>query len=338
MMLLLYHLSLFSACQETIPFWMNEAIEKDFSSFTGSWDIETTWGALKILPGIERAGLVRIHMKNGQIAWEPLFNLEENQQACLQNFLFDLKEFSRYTLDLILCANLSFDRPIFLSFIDFPIFVFNKEIQNHKAILVPPHLSQEEDLLLQNLAFPWNEKIAKAFWRGSTSDSAYSFFDWDFSPRARLALLSVPHRDILDARLLPPTHPSMHLWLDSLSILSSFVPPQEQKNYKYLIALDGKTAPSSFIWELFTGSLVLKADSQYTQWFYPGLIENVHYVSIRPTGGDLIKTILWLLSHDEKAYTIATQSIAFAKQYLNRQMRLLYLEKVLETLDERLIP
>ena len=320
--------------------WVQERIQSDFSIFAdgfSSADIDACLDNLKVMQGIEKAGLVRIHFEAGNFNYEPLFPLNHTQIASLNSFLAALNLLNATKklpeLDFILCLSSNFDRPILLKETNVPIFAVSKERHNHKVILIPRLWKREREISFAQLHIDWNSKTEKAFWRGVGSDEPYTFYDWDRKPRAHLALFCKHHQDIIDAALLKSPHIDAYFtnWIDSLHLFSSYVPPQEQTTYKYLLSLDGISSPSSFEWQLFTKSLIFKTQSNRIEWFYDALVPGVHFIPFHPEINDLAEKIHWAKSHDTQAQTIAAAGYDFAKHHLLDEDAFVYLYLVLNT-------
>jgi hypothetical protein len=320
------------------PLWMRQRIESDLSSFQEGLpltEVALCLQELKKMQGVEVAGLVRIRFVNAKTTCEPLFSLNSEQIAALREFLSALHLLHSVSplpdFDLILSVCPSFDRPLLLMKTSVPIFAVSKERKNRKVVLIPRLWNSDRETLLHPPSYDWGQKIEKALWRGFATDGPYRFYEWDFKPRARLALRSVQHPDLIDAALVPSPalDDYMAQWLENLSLLSAFKPPGEQCSYKYLLSLDGKAAPSSFEWQLFSQSLIFKTESNQIEWFYEALIPGVHYVPFLPNGNDLIEKILWAKSHDDEARAIAENGSLFAADHLLDEEVFVYLYHVL---------
>lgn len=316
---------------------MEQKIQKEFSFFqktVTSDQITVCLQNLKGLQGIEAACLVRIFSVTGAVGYEPQFPLISEQLLALENFLSALELICSITempdFDLILCLGSNFDRPLLLTHTSVPIFAVSKERHNNKIILIPRLWNSEREDLFNHLNCEWEKKKEIAFWRGCATDGTYGFYNWDFNPRAHLALMS---RDLglMDAALVPSSaiDASIQRWLKNLSLCSSFVFPEEQSLFKYLVSLDGKGSPSSFEWQMFSRSLIFKSDSNRIEWFYDLLQPGIHYIPFHPDGDDLPEKILWAKSNDQNARTIAENSFSFAKQHLLDEEVLVYLFHIL---------
>lgn len=326
--------------QDEPPPWMRQQIECDLSLFkkgVSAQDVDACLQTLKAMQGIEVAGLVRIRYANESTNSEPLFPLNSEQSIALEGFLSALQILESFSLlpefDLILSLCPSFDRPLLLTKTAVPVFAVSKERHNRKVVLIPRLWNPGREMLYRNLFIDWERKMDKAIWRGFATDGAYRFYDWDFKPRAHLTLRSRHHRELIDAALVPSPELDNYIagWLGSLSLLSTFIPPEGLSHYKYLLSLDGKAAPSSFEWQLFSQSLIFKAESNQIEWFYEQLRPGVHYLPFDPDGNGLVEKILWAKSHDEEARSIAQNSYHFAMHHFLDEEILIYLYHVLKT-------
>lgn len=288
------------------------------------------------MQGIEATGLALITIAEGQIAFEPFFPLSTQQNSCLQGFLSALNALSAISplpsLSFLMTFQPGFDRPLLVKETTVPIFAISKERGNHKVVLVPRLWNPEREKSAE-LFCGWEEKKEKALFRGATTDGSYGYYDWDFKPRARLALRSRFHRGILDAALIPSASLSPYIdnWMNGMGLLTSYMQPKDQIHFKYLIAMDGRSTPSSLEWQLFSGSAILKTRSNKIEWFYAGLDPDFHYIEFRPDSEDLIEKIQWLKAHNTEAKEIAGNARAFATENLLDDSAFAYLYRVLQT-------
>jgi len=328
--------------EKQTPSWIEEGIDRDMSYFQNGFsssEITLCLEKLNTMPGIELAGLVRIHFINGQLNFEPLKSLSSEQSQSLEGFLSALYLLNSIwplpPLDFILTLNPSFDRPFLLNETFVPIFAVSKEKHNHKVLLVPRLWNPEREMLLTSLSYSscydWNSKIEKALWRGSATDGRYGFYNWDCLPRARLAFHSCHHGDSLDARLISTKilDYSLTQEIEKFNLFAPFLFPQEQSAYKYLISIDGKASPSSFEWQLFSHSLVFKNDSNRIEWFYEALKPQEHFISFNMIPNDLIDKISWARTHDSEAKSMAEKAYHFAESHLLDEEAFVYLYKLL---------
>jgi hypothetical protein len=155
---------------------------------------------------------------------------------------------------------------------------------------------------------PWQERLPKLVWRGSTNEGGYTKSNWHSKPRGYLVFLSKElYPELIDAGF------SMHhpwniqdreffykeLTSPSLSAL-------QQSFYKYQIDIDGVTATfTGLAWKMLAGSIVFKQDSDNVMWFHHLLKPYEHYMPVKRDLSDIVEKLLWAVDHDEQAYAIA---------------------------------
>jgi len=336
--------SLTRKIDSVLPSWMKEGIEEDFRFFKKGISfshISLCLQKLKELPGIEKCGLVEIYANEGAIKSEPLFSLTQEQRKKLDVFIFAIDQLQSIkplsNLHFILSLEPSFNRPFLLKETSIPIFAVSKEKHNSKVILIPRLWN--EDRPFCSFLHPWHLKLEKAIWRGSATDGPYDFLDWDFRPRSRLTLKSRYDLDHIDAGFIPCATLTSYMtqWLKNLHIMSSYVPPEQQMTYKYLVSLDGANSPSSFEWQLFSQSLIFKASSNKIEWFYRGLLPDHHFLVFRADTTDLIDKILWAKTHDDEAKIIADRGYQFASTHLADEEMFVYLYHVLQKYKTKIV-
>jgi hypothetical protein len=320
-------------------YWMQQRIDQDLSLFEkglSANEVAASLKNLKSVQGIEIASLVHIQFSHSKASYEPLFALRTEQIQALEALLSAIELIASICplsdFDLILTLSPSFDRPLCLMNTTVPIFAVSKERHNRKVALIPRLWNSSKETLLHRISCEWSNKREIAFWRGFATDGEYRYYDWDFKPRAQLALFSKYNRDLIDAAIVPSPILDSYIarWIEELSLASPFVYPEEQCHFKYLLALDGKGAASSFEWQLFTQSLLFKADSNKIEWFYDALIPGTHYLTFRPEADDLADQILWAKAHDSEAKAIAENGSRFARENLLDEGALTYLYHLLK--------
>jgi hypothetical protein len=319
--------------------WMQQRIDQDLSLVEkglSANEVATSLKNLKSVQGIEIASLVHVQFSNSKARYEPLFALSAEQTRALEAILSAFELIASICplpdFDLILTLSSSFDRPLCLMHTTVPVFAVSKERHNRKVALIPRLWNSSREELFQRISCEWSDKREIAFWRGFATDGEYRYYDWDFKPRAQLALFSKHQRDLIDAAIVPSPLLDNYIarWIENLSIASPFVYPEAQCHFKYLLALDGKGAASSFEWQLFTQSLLFKADSNKIEWFYDALIPETHYLTFHPETDDLLDQILWAKTHDGEAKAIAENGARFAKENLLDEGALTYLYHLLK--------
>jgi len=336
-------LSLQKKLKNDPPQWMQKRVENDLSYFQkglSSDGIDLCLQNLYEIQGSKNAGLVRVYFSEGIGSISPLYPINAEQKKRAEEFVSALNLLNSISslpdLDFILCVSQSFDRPLLLLNTSVPIFAASKERHNKKVALIPELSSKERETTFKTLHCDWDRKTKKAFWRGCASDGHYGYFEWDCKPRANLCLLSRHHQDLIDAAIIPSSilDNSIKQWMDRLSLLSPFIPLQDQSSYKYLLSLDGSSAASTLTWQLFARSLVFKATSNQIQWFHEELEPGVHYIPFHPRSIDLIEKILWAQNNDEEARAIAQKGYQFAEDYLLDEELFVYLYHLMQSYSQ----
>lgn len=325
--------------------WMDKQIKRDLVAFEEEGiSLEMLEKTLQnILASPEKGYAYLIHYKiiNNKITfWSP--TLRENHPRII-NFINFITEIAKHMklpdVEFLLCAGDSFERPIFLESCQVPIFCIAKRTHNNKVLLFPEteYLSNRVHLfsaiLHANSIHTWENKISKAFWRGSTTGGPYCFY-WDRFPRPSLIVSSYYHPEDVDAAFIKGSfyvdeEPAKTQILRFKS-LEDPVPISHQIQYKYLIAVDGNSWPSSLPWQLLSNSVVLKNDSDYIDWYYEALSPYEHYVPYKNCE-DLLVKINWLRKNDLLAGKISKQATSLAANLFKRETIAVYLYKLLLT-------
>ncbi|CDZ80962.1 hypothetical protein BN1013_01490 [Candidatus Rubidus massiliensis] len=295
-------------------------------------EIRKTWDYLKSLThlGLEKSGLCLVNIENETINYLSLFPLNEEQNLKIQGFISALECLNQFrkipSCDFILALE-NFDRPIVLKQLQIPVFAVSKEKGNHKVWLIPRFWNWDREASFQNSTTPFETKMDSACWRGAPTDGKYEFYSWDLNPRASFCL-KCKNQPLIDAGFYSSGIKSFEKWFVENEISKEYKTPIEQSNYKYLISIDGKNAPSSFEWQLFTGSVVLKKQSNREEWFYPYLKEGKHFLSF-DSEEELLSIIDKLQKNEPFAKELAKNSTSFAIEYLKDINLFDYLQQLL---------
>lgn len=314
--------------------WMDEAISENFSYCLENKitieKLEKTWSEVKA----DTDNFRRYQIINSEII---------GPKGVIYNFLSTLvKLYSVPDIDFIYCSADSYGRTH-----DAPILIASMSRGIPNLILFTdrmfeitrPDLSWNLWIREINNSYskwPWKEKIEKAYWRGTPSDSVYSTETWTRFPRGKLVYLShfIAPDDVdatfcLSAGALGCIRDGDR-FLQSVPIVS-FPPMSDVTQYKYHVNIDGATCVyPTFQWKLLSGGLTFKIHrDEQIQWFYPGLKPSVHYISVQGDLSDLIEKIQWAKTHDEESKQIAENARHFALNNLMPEHILYYCYKVL---------
>ncbi|KAJ3034523.1 hypothetical protein HDV00_004988, partial [Rhizophlyctis rosea] len=187
---------------------------------------------------------------------------------------------------------------------------------------------------------PWEEKISKGFFRGSTSQ--YNFFadNWHVSQRIKIAQYSMRYPELLDAGLtklfkMVPFHgfpaPTKTEILNSTGIATlPSTKIEEQVKYKYIIDIDGGLGSSRKRSILASGSVLIRQESPFYLHYEPLLKPHIHYIPLPPHLQTLPTLLTTLQTHDTYAHHVALAGLVFHKRHLSHTSDILYWSIVLK--------
>lgn len=209
--------------------------------------------------------------------------------------------------------------------------------QSDRKYFVPPRDFNYD------FSIPFNQRKNKAVFRGASTGEGTTI---ETNPRLKLAYLSTKIPDKLDAGITKwNTRVRKEFRNKYLSTIEphklpfglvSFLSPEEQAGYKYIVNVDGHSAAYRFGLELSTGSVVLKADSKYITWFQKYLLPYYHYIPIKSDLSDLEEKIDWCISHENECERIAKNSKEFYQKYLTKDGILDYIQYLLVELSQKM--
>ncbi len=316
-----------------LPSWMQEQITEDLAPFkTSGLTKEDLLYTRKKVPG-----LAHIKIKDNVVTCIKRNGTNKIRlNASLETLEVATKYFTFPDVEFLVSTEDHYDSPFAHINTKCPVFTICKRKGNTRAILWPEFrgLAKKihfiKDCKKYSAQCPWKQKQPIAFWRGHGYGYYKRAHAWDFNERSKVILCSLRHPDLIDAKF--PAGPWADKAIHGLRELADggFRRPQKQVEYKYLLAIDGNTFPSSLIWQLGTDCLVLKNKSEYTEWFYKGLQDGVHYVSFDPDCRDLPSMIEYFNEHDSEAQKIANTGNEFANKYLLWEGPVFYLCELLK--------
>lgn len=205
-----------------------------------------------------------------------------------------------------------------------PVFGFARLASDLYSMLLPdPAFTYSHGYFVERKHFahmretlPWKERKPTIFWRG-TSSGVRS--DWQAAPRIRLAMackeINDPEKiDAYISRVTPEQGSDFAVKLNELGLVRPTCPFEEFLRYRYLIEIDGEVCTwKSMFLKLSSGSLMIKVDSPYVQWYYDKLTPWVHYVPVRADLSDLAAIADWVCSHDEQCAEIAANAFELSQ-------------------------
>ncbi len=317
-----------------VPDWLKEQVEEDIAPFKKGItqnDLNDTYRKF--------THLLKIKIKNNEVTWKSAKDFsQDNRLIRFLDILNESKHIYRFPdCEFLFTVMDCYDYPENLEFCKAPVFTICKQKRNHKAILYPEMRGFKSQMIAMDWiksaeeSLRWRNKLPMAFWRGRSTGILLHPWDWDSIDRAPLVLFSERNPNLVDARFSAVfwSDAETRAWLKENYVVEPSR-PTIQARYKYLLATDGNTFPTSLIWQLAAECTVIKNRSDYIEWFYKGLKEDEHYVSYETDCSDLEEVILDLRENDEKAHHIARNGMRFADDYLNAECAAFYMYYLLK--------
>jgi len=162
---------------------------------------------------------------------------------------------------------------------------------------------------------PFNTKINKIVFAGQLKGTKYNFTtrrDIEMSQREYFYSDAVPKEDYI--------------------IAPKYMEITDMIGYKYLLDIDG-TAGSwdSTAWKLNSGSVILKAESCWRQWFHNDYIPWVHYVPIKDDFSNIKEQYEWCESHQKECLEMVKNcKLLFEKTYRYQNVIDYTVEKIIQ--------
>lgn len=205
-----------------------------------------------------------------------------------------------------------------------PVFCISKHANDTHVILMPDFVKftsapgNIRDAYKGSKRYPWHAKKAQAFWRGTTTGAMIDHTDFERLNRFHLVALSLKRPKDLNARFtgVAQNDSLLEKILKQKGMLDNHLSVSEHLRYRYLLAIDGNTWASSYFWQLFGNSLILKQASFFSEWYHAALKPYMHYVPLKRDFSDLIDRIAWAKKHENRARTIVKHAHNFARAYL----------------------
>jgi hypothetical protein len=193
------------------------------------------------------------------------------------------------------------------------IMCFNKHINDHTAICIPdPHIvSSRESIykqrfeIIDHKSFEWHSKKKEFIYRGKFRPGGVKCF-FSHNPS-----LSSPRKHFLVKAQESKYQDLINVGIDHVNVST-------QIEFKFLFDIDGNTNTwDSLVWKLYSGSVVLKQESIWKQWYYDKLKAWEHYIPIKNDFSDLDEIIEWCIRNDDKCEKIAANAKNFIIKNFN---------------------
>lgn len=320
----------------TPPEWMIRQIRKDLSAYPNGITKQMIDDAFQG-ERIETFSLVRFSIKDGHIA----FSHDEKNL------------YSRHFRELLACIK-KLGQHVKLPDVDFivsledgfegnpgigPCLVFAKREDADSLILIPDikalagYGKLRKMIPEANAQISWDKKLAKTFWRGSSTGGYSTLTTWEKLARAQLVLLSMSYPQDIDARFnsVVQCDPEVPPLMKAKGMVSSSVSRPDHLKYKYLVDVDGNSCSyERYFWLLLSNSLVIKQVTPNIQWYYGALEPYKHFLPVKEDLSDLMEKIEWARQHDDEARMMAERSTEFVENNLSSEDTLVYLSLLLK--------
>ena len=174
-------------------------------------------------------------------------------------------------------------------------------------VLTRGHLENRQ--WIDRMNTPWEKRIDKMVFRGNLGNgSVYNY--GDTVPTTTTATSKTPRQYFVD-EVAPQFPEDIDVGKDDKSVV-------QMCQYRYQMDIDGHSnAWSAMFWKLYSGSVVLKQESEWEQWYYRHLKPYVHYVPVRPDFSNLGEQLQWCRYHPEQCKKIAENAKQFVRKRLS---------------------
>eukprot|EP00929_Paragymnodinium_shiwhaense_P054551 TRINITY_DN27343_c0_g1_i3.p1 TRINITY_DN27343_c0_g1~~TRINITY_DN27343_c0_g1_i3.p1 ORF type:complete len:469 (-),score=85.31 TRINITY_DN27343_c0_g1_i3:1181-2587(-) len=191
---------------------------------------------------------------------------------------------------------------------------------------------------------PWQERIAKVYWRGSFSVPDNTPFDLlRATPRYRLFRLASLRPDLFDVG-----------FTDVDDALGDFFSPAEVervremladgmaehadfsktlRNFKYVVNVAAVLSSWRELELLASGALLFLQDSSDADLVRSGLRAWEHFVPVRNDLSDLIEKVEYMVGHDELAQKIAGAAQVIFHEHMTKAQTLCYIWRALRSIS-----
>jgi Glycosyl transferase family 90 len=145
---------------------------------------------------------------------------------------------------------------------------------------------------------PWEQKVGRCIWKGNPDNGNASEHCDGCAHNVRHEYV----KRVKDGRL------------PLADYIDRKMSKGEQMKWKYILDINGWTNTwDATPWKMASGSLMLKVDGIWEQWYYPQMKDGVHYILVKRDLSDLNEKIQWCIDHDDECKKI----VANAKQFVD---------------------
>lgn len=116
---------------------------------------------------------------------------------------------------------------------------------------------------------------------------------------------------------------------------AEYIDRSEMINYKYILDIDGNASTwDATAWKLNSGSVILKCESNWVQWFYDDYKPWVNYIPIADDFSDLQEKFLWCETHQPECEVLTARNKELFQKIYRIQNVIKYTESVIDKLND----
>ena len=327
-------------CTEQVPRWMQEQISQQLGSNSiAIKDIQDSFERINKGFYGEFAPIALVQFEDGSCKWKAPTKCKKVHLNKAKAFASSIEalhssqplpEFS-----LLLSLDACFERPYHLHLSSVPVFSVSKSERNKRVLLFPRgafepgHSKKIQQIIVSRK--PLSERKEKLLWRLKTFDRPDIEYNWRLSPLTPLLFLGKKNKDHLEfgipksCQRFVASKVSGHLrdmYKPDLSV-------EETLNYRYQLAFDYRSSPLDLEEQLFSGAVIFRAKTRFSEWFTSLLEPHKHYIPIDERCDQIFETMDWCRHNEKEANQIAENAQNFADCHLNKQQMFTYLHYLL---------
>jgi hypothetical protein len=170
---------------------------------------------------------------------------------------------------------------------------------------------------------PFENKINKIFWRGTTTGSSEHHLAEKWNPRT-VNRFNLIEKWFNKNNKIDIGFSFIHReWLKEKynKYVKGKCSPEYFLKYKYIISVEGNDKDSGINWKLNSNSLVLMPKPRVTSWLMETtLIPDFHYILLKDDFNDLEEKFNWCNNNENKCKEIIKNANNFMKQFSDNKM------------------
>ena len=118
---------------------------------------------------------------------------------------------------------------------------------------------------------------------------------------------------------------------------SSWINNEDMVNYKYILDIDGMAATwDATAWKLNSGSVLLKTESCWRQWFYDEFLPWKNYIPIKDDFSDIDEKFVWCETHQDECMDMIKANLNLFQKVYRYQTVIDYTVEVIDRISKEL--